>query len=603
VRIAGLVLLALSLPVAAGEIPEPGREIYQAHCEVCHRQGGEQRAPLKSTLALYSREAILAALESGSMKQHGAALSGAQRRAVAGYLGSQRTGVAGDYVENWCGQGVPPIDFSLPSMARGWGFDHRNTRFLPAGQARLAKADIPALTIKWVRAFPGATRVRVQPVFAGGAMFIGSQPGTIYALDPKTGCAHWTFQAATEVRGAIQIAEAGGRHLAWFLDYFTNLYALDAATGELVWKTVAATHPFSHSTGTPALYQGRLYVPISGHEAHNSVLADYPCCSNRGAVIAVDAATGRKIWETETIAEPARVQRITGAGTRLTGPSGAMIWSTPTIDIKRNRLYVGTGPNHSSPATDTSDAIIAMDLDSGEILWVRQTWIGDAWNPACWSGPFENCPLENGPDVDFGAPPILAQLDEDREVILAGQKTGAVFALDPDNDGRILWQTGVGRGGAAGGVLWGMAWAQGRLLVPISDREHPIPYGPGRPGLYALDPATGEYLWKMPAKNTCDGKPGCDPGLSAPVTAMPGVVIAGALDGYLRAHDLHDGSVFWEFDTAREFETINGITGRGGAINSTGPVIVDGMLYAGSGYGMFNLMPGNVFLAFSVEGK
>lgn len=602
--IVGIALVSAGIvpAVVAQQSADEGERIYKTQCAVCHQEEGEQRAPLESTLNLYPPELIISSLESGVMKVQGSVLSPEQRHAVARYLSHQTGGVAGAD-ETWCTAEVKAIDFSIPPTAGGWGFDHRNSRSLPAGQAQLKMEDVPRLKLKWARSFPGATRVRVQPVFAGGAMYIGSQMGTVYALDPQTGCTHWKYQAAAEVRGAINISEEDGRHMAYFLDYFTNVYAVDAATGELIWKTLASTHPYAHSTGTPALYDGRLYVPISGHEALSAPQVDFPCCSGRGSVIAYDAATGTKLWETATIQEEAKVQRITSAGTRLQGPSGAMIWSTPTIDPQRNRLYVGTGPNHSSPATATSNAIIAMDLDTGHIAWVQQTWKGDAWNPACWTGTFENCPLEDGPDVDFGAPPILAQLKDGREIILAGQKTGDVFAMDPDNGGEILWQTGVGRGGASGGIRWGMALAGDRLLVPNSDREHPIVYGPGRPGLYALDIHTGDYIWRMPAEDVCQGRQGCDPGLSAPPTVIPGVVMAGALDGHIRAYAIEDGRILWDFDTAREFETINGGRGQGGTIDSAGPVIAGGMLYLGSGYGMFQQMPGNVFLAFSVDGK
>ncbi|TAK51207.1 MAG: hypothetical protein EPO25_17115 [Gammaproteobacteria bacterium] len=597
-----------TLANAGSKAGSEGARVYEQHCAGCHGADGQSKfAPLREALGFYEPAAIQRSLESGTMAVFGAALSATEKAAVAAFLGSQEPGAGRQAgVEPKCRGEEMRFDFDHSIQAGGWGFDTGNTRFLPAGQARLANDEIPRLQLAWSRVFPGSINMRSQPAIAGGALFIGSQPGTVYALDARTGCVRWTFQADAEVRSSINIgritpANGKERLAAFFVDVQLNVYALDAASGELIWRETAAPDPFAHSTGSPVLSRGRLYVPISGHEVVAKPRGDMSCCTTRGAVAAYDAASGKLLWRTSTIAAEARVQRRTKAGEELWGPSGAMVWSPPTIDHRRNLLYVGTGTNHSSPATDTSDAIIAMDLDSGAIRWVRQVLRGDAWNAACWLGPAENCPLENGPDLDFGAPPILAQLQDGRDIIIAGQKSGNVYALDPDEDGRILWQAGVGRGGAAGGIHWGMAVdaTRERVYVAISDRDHPVRYGPGRPGLYALELRTGESVWRAPAQDVCDGRPGCDPGFSAPVTALSGAVFAGSLDGHLRAYAADNGAVVWDFDTAREFSGLNGASGRGGSIDAVGPVVAAGMVYVNSGYALFRQMPGNVLLAFS----
>ncbi len=585
-----------------------GARVYEQNCAVCHGANGQSKfAPLREALEFYEPGAILRSLESGTMAVPGAALSAAEKAAVASFLGGKELGDShGAGAELRCRGEEMRFDFDHSIQAGGWGFDAENTRFLTSGQARLTEDEIPRLKLAWSRTFPGSVNMRSQPTIAGGALFIGSQPGTVYALDARTGCVRWTFQASAEVRSSINIgritpADGIERFAALFVDVLLNVYAVDATSGELIWRETGAPDQFAHSTGSPVLSRGRLYVPISGHEVVVKSRGDMSCCTTRGAVAAYDASSGKRLWRTSTIASEARVQRRTKAGEELWGPSGAMVWSPPTIDHSRNRLYVGTGTNHSSPATDTSDAIIAMDLDTGEIIWVRQTLRGDAWNAACWLGPAENCPLENGPDLDFGAPPILAKLQDGKDIIIAGQKSGNVYALDPDDDGKILWQAGVGRGGAAGGIHWGMAVdaAKERVYVAISDRDHPVPYGPGRPGLYALDLRTGEYIWRAPAQDVCNGRPGCYPGLSAPVTALSGVVLAGSLDGHLRAYAADSGSVVWDYDTAREFTGLTGASGRGGSIDAVGPVAAAGMVYVNSGYALFRQMPGNVLLAFS----
>lgn len=602
-------LCAGAAPADAGfKDGSEGARVYQQHCAGCHGADGRSKfAPLREALGFYEPGAILRSLESGTMAVPGAALSATEKAAVAAFLGSQEPGTGQQAgAEPRCRGEAMRFDFDHSIQASGWGFDTGNTRFLTAGQAQLGDDEVPRLQLAWSRVFPGSINMRSQPTIAGGALFIGSQPGVVQALDARTGCVRWTFQADAEVRSSINIGRitpANGieRFAAFFVDVQINVYAVDATSGELIWRETGAPDQFAHSTGSPVLSQGRLYVPISGHEVVVKSRGDMSCCTTRGAVAAYDAASGRLLWRTSTIAAEARVQRCTKAGEELWGPSGAMIWSPPTIDHRRNLLYVGTGTNHSSPATDTSDAIIAMDLDSGAIRWIRQTLRGDAWNAACWLGPAENCPLENGPDLDFGAPPILAELQDGRDIIIAGQKSGYVYALDPDDDGKILWQAGVGRGGAAGGIHWGMAVdaTKERVYVAISDRDHPVRYGPGRPGLYALELRTGETIWRAPAQDVCDGRPGCDPGLSAPVTALSGVVFAGALDGHLRAYAADSGAVVWDYDTAREFSGLTGASGRGGSIDAVGPVVAAGMVYVNSGYALFRQMPGNVLLAFS----
>src|SRR5262249_28458799 len=156
---------------------------------------------------------------------------------------------------------------------------------------------------------------------------------------------------------------------AYFGDQAANMYAVDAANGKVIWKVKVDDHPQAAITAASALYQGRLYVPVSSREEAKVADPKYPCCIFHGSVLALDAATGKRIWKTFTIDEKPVAGKKNSVGTLIMGPSGAPVWNTPTIDTKRNVLYVGTGNNYSPPATKFSDSILALDLGTGRIKW------------------------------------------------------------------------------------------------------------------------------------------------------------------------------------------------------------------------------------------
>ena len=485
-----------------------------------------------------------------------------------------------------------------------------NTRFVPAGVAGLKAADLPRLELKWAFAFPGALRARSQPSVAYGAVYVGSQDGTVYALDLASGCVRWTFRARAEVRTAIvheppSAARArNGTPRVFFGDLIAWVYAVDAYTGELVWQHKADDHPNATVTAAPAWHDGVLYVAASSLEVTSAVDTAYECCTFRGSVQALDAATGTPRWKTHTIPGQPRETGRTSAGTRVLGPSGAPVWNTPTVDATRGVLYVGTGENYSSPADGNSDAVHAFRLTDGARVWQAQKTTGDAWNAACMFPNNPNCPKESGPDVDFAAATILL-VQPGGDVLLAGQKSGHVYALDPAHAGRELWSVSVGRGGIQGGVHFGMATDGARLYVPIADmldgHDGKTHDRPSMAGLHAVDVATGRIAWSALADNVCSKREFCEPGVSQAITAMPGAVIAGHMDGRLRAYDAGTGRPLWQVDTAREWSTVSGETAHGGSFGGgAGPVIADGRLIAVSGYGIYFHMPGNVMLVFGL---
>ena len=491
----------------------------------------------------------------------------------------------------------------------GWGADLNNSRFQPAEAARLSPDQVPKLQLKWAFGFPSVPSAYAQPTVVGGVLFVGGGAYKVHALDAMSGCTIWTYATEAPVRTAISFGPLSGTdHFGVFFgDVRANAYAVDAATGSLVWKTKVEDHPAARVTGAPTLFSGVLYVPVSSIEEATGSRPSYECCTFRGSVVALDAATGRQIWKAYTIPEAPHPTSKNAIGTQLQGPSGASVWSSPTIDVQRQALYVATGNSYSNPPSDTSDAILAFDLKTGRMLWHRQATPKDSYVTACYGFDKTNCPEDHGPDHDFGQSPILVTLRDGHRALVIGQKSGVVHAFDPDQQGKVLWETRVGKGGPLGGSEWGSAADQDRIYVANSDvrflrdgtrRLDPVAGG----GLFGLNLSDGNVTMQV-SPVPCGDRDQCSPALSAAVTAIPGVVFSGGVSGFLRAYATDSGRLLWEFDTARDYATVNGVSGHGGALDGPGPVVVDGMLYLNSGYAQWSGIPGNVLLAFGVSDR
>ena len=489
------------------------------------------------------------------------------------------------------------------SSYNGWGANPENWRF--QHEPGITAKNLNTLEVAWTFGFPGAVAVFGQPTVVGGRVFVGSQNGHVYAINAATGCYYWDYTATTGVRAAITIARVGNSDVALFGDRRGNVYSVDAMTGQLVWRVTPDNGPRTGITGAPALFEGRLYVPISGGDDSSATDPKFECCKGRGAVVALDAATGKTLWVTYTIAD-ARPLAKNAVGTQLWGPSGVSIWSTPTIDRQQRRLYVGTGDNHSAPATDTSDAVLALSLDSGKILWSRQLLKGDMGNAACLSIDKTNCPEPHGPDYDIGTSANLITLPSGKRLLTVGQKSGIVWALDPDDHGRIVWSTQVGAGGPLGGVQWGTATNGKVVYAAVSDLTfvslilgQPLVPDPDRGGgLHALNAETGAILWSAPPPKACANRKSCSPAQSGAVTATADFVLSGAVDGHLRAYAVDNGAVIWDYDTVKAFTTHNGVAANGGALDAGGPTVAGGMIFVNSGYGLYGGQAGNVLIAF-----
>jgi polyvinyl alcohol dehydrogenase (cytochrome) len=593
-----------------------GATLYKEICASCH-DGGADRAPNRETLRGMTADRVLDALESGAMISMASRRTAQERRAIAEYVTGKTLGANLETTPPaaaMCPADTAPFTSQGP-LWNGWGVTLSNTRFQQTPAAGFTAAQVPRLKLKWAFGFPGDLSANAQPVIAGGRVFVGSDGGVIYSLSASTGCIHWYFRAANAVRAAIAIAQIetdSGPHVAAFAgDRAGNVYALDAATGKLLWKTKADSFPLARVTGSPQFSNGRLYVPVASGEEGAGAAVDYECCKFRGSLVALDAATGKQIWKTYTIAEEPRPTKKNKAGTQLFGPSGAPIWSAPTIDTKRNAIYVTTGDNYSDPPTRTSDAFLALDLATGKLLWSRQMTPNDAYVVACRMPDKTNCPDANGPDVDFSSSPILVNLANGKRALIAGQKSGVVHAIDPDQQGEVLWQTRVGEGGSLGGVQWGSAVDASNVYVALADvgrvklwYSQNTDVDPKRGGgMFALRLDDGKRVWYTPPPGCSPTRARCSPAQSAAVSAIAGVAFSGSVDGHLRAYSTSDGSILWDFDTVGPQTTVNGVVARGGSLDGPGPAIGAGLLLVESGYATNGGMPGNVLLAFSVDGN
>ena len=584
----------------------PGNSLYQENCAGCHN-GTVEKAPATNWLEALIPQALFRTMNQGIMMEQSSHLTEEEKILIVEFLMKQnRSDFPKEAELNYCSADKVTFDLREAPEPYGWGYN--TSRFIPKKSGGLDSSNITKLKLKWAFGFPYSQRARSQPLFALGSIFVGSQSGDVYALDLDTGCIKWNFTASAEVRTAIIMDEwkngtiPSQRPYLYFGDIIGNAYAIDAQSGELIWKIKANNHPNSTITAAPAIFEDKLFIPISGLEVVAAFDDQYECCTFRGGILVVESRSGKQIWKQYSIPVPAKYHGKTSVGTKMYGPSGAPIWTSPNIDKKRRYVYIGTGENYSSPADDSSDAIIAYNIDTGEEVWRRQTLSGDAWNLACMAKDNPNCPEENGPDLDYSASSISIDLGF-RDILVAGQKSGVVYGLDPDN-GEILWSNALSGGGTQGGVHFGMASEGKTVYVPLHDMEQTNDgkiYEDLKPGVHSVDAKTGELLWSKINPNNCGDIKFCDPGVSAALTAIPGAVIAGHQDGKIRIYDKEDGEILWSFDALREFESVSGVPASGGGFSGPGSAVRNGYMAMNSGYGIYYHMPGNALLLFTVD--
>jgi polyvinyl alcohol dehydrogenase (cytochrome) len=491
------------------------------------------------------------------------------------------------------GQCNDGVDVRAPLIVNGFGFNHANTRNQPS---LVDSGNVDQLTVNFLHTEAGVREKRGAPAVTAQTIFMTSGR-QLLAINRQSGCQYWAFTTGQEggnFRSASILFVPAGKSvpaMVYAADFNGYVYAVNAQTGEVVWQKFVGTIPFLHFvTGGMQHHEGKLFVPVSSKEVLATVIIPGPCCRSHGMLVALDAATGEVLWNYHTTGEALETVL---PGERI-GPNGATVWATPTVDSKRNAIYIGTGQNYTEPATNTSDAIISLDMDTGAVNWVFQARQADTWNGHCGNTESLRCPRPAGHDFDFGAAPILL---DDGNTLIAGDKGGVVYSIQAES-GALNWSNKVSLGSTLGGIHWGMAVDRRRVYVAATDFSIDKASGgvaeliPGaKPGIYALDLKTGALDWEIHPVHTFNGV--TTPSLySASLSVSNDLLFAGSLDGVVRAFDTDDGSERWSLDTAVEFTDINGVPGNGGTIDSVGVVVAGDGLLINSGYATFQGVDG-----------
>jgi polyvinyl alcohol dehydrogenase (cytochrome) len=594
----------------------PGKAIYDHACAMCHANPAGTRAATFSQITGTSAADLRTILTQGAMKPMAAGLSPDEITILIGYLTSGQEKVSANWAEqSMCAADDRQVDTTKPISFGGFGVDSHSTRSLTAAQSGLTKAGLAKLEVAWAIGFPRTQNMGTGVTVMGDTGFVAAG-GKLMALDTARGCARWVKSIAS--RSTPQIAALDGRKVLLLASGRDTVVMIDAKTGDTVWS-VDAKPTGDQGIGIRAgviVYKDKVIVPYSASGVGTAQNAKFECCEGHGAVVALSLRDGKKLWEYHTMKTAEYNGQVSTTGVKQRGPSGAPIWALPTIDEKRNRVIVATGENTSFPGTNTSDAIIAIDLDTGKSAWVFQAIKADIWNMACndldmkKSGP--NCArlfgsgqdANQGRDFDFGATPILVRGVNGRDIVVDGQKSGHVWAVDAAT-GKLLWSQRIGFGSALGGVHWGVASDGKQVFAAVAD-SMPSVDAPkvSKPGVYAFRLSDGKPMWSHAAESDCAGERGkavvsCESkyGFSAAPLVVDGQVIAGRLDGKLVVLDGRTGAVVQTVDTLGPIQTVNGVAGKGGSIDSHALSAGNGMVFVTSGYGSFGQTPGNVLIA------
>jgi polyvinyl alcohol dehydrogenase (cytochrome) len=593
-------IVSLSGAARAQSAPDPAaKALFMERCSGCHDQAGS-RAPATAYLATRLPTEIVYTLTRGEMRQQAAGLTDAQIKSLAMFLTGRPMDVEPNPEANMC-----PAPGKIAADQRewpSWGHDVHNTRFQT--DPGFTVADLPRLKVKWVFALPGLTG---SPVAAGGRLFVSSRMGQVVSLDAMTGCTRWAYDAGGPVRNAIAVgAVSGGKFGAFFGDQNAIVHALDAETGKELWQKRVDDYPGARIVGSVTYYDGRVYVPVTSGDEVDADDPSYECCKFRGSVVALDAATGEQVWKAYTIQEAPKPTRVSSAGTQMYGPSGAGVWSAPTVDAKRGIVFAGTGDSYTADPNDASDAVIAFDLKTGKRIWVSQVRKNDAWIYQCpdqpGAKPPNNCPAPKGPDYDFSSPPLLQTMANGKEILVDGAKSATVYGFDPDAQGKVLWSASVGKGDS-GIQIWGSAADRDRVYV-ATPGAGPKPNTAG--GLSGIALKDGKITWRTesPTPVCAWGSAGCFHAQPGAVTLIPGAVFAGSLDGHLRAYDVKTGAIIWDMDTAKTYDAVNGVQAFGGNLDGSPQTVADGTLFVNSGNAtLASPRHGDAVLAITVDGK
>ena len=614
---AALAIAALATPVLApaaiGQVSadHPGAGVYQKACAACHDNPGTTRAATLASMRTLAPARLREVMGPGGiMAPMAAALNDREKTDLVTWLTAGQAAASATWSDALlCAPEKRAVSPAASVVNAGFGIDSDQTRSLSASEAGLSKAQLSNLEVAWAIAFPGQGSATGASVLSDGTVYAtGGQK--LLAIDAASGCVKWSYSASS--RNTPAIGDIAGRRVV-AISVGRDIHVVDAASGALVWK--ASGQPVDGSGGQirggVIFAKDKLIVPLSASGVASGMNPRAECCSGHGSVVALNAADGSHAWEYHTMPEPTYNGQVNALGVKKKGPSGAPIWSVPVYDAKRNHIIVTTGENTSHPATDTSDAIIALNADTGKVSWQFQAMAADVWNMSCdvatgQNGP--NCPVlfgGDGRDYDFGAGAIVTTAGG-KDIVLAGQKSGHAWALDAIT-GKVLWSHRIGEGTALGGVHWGITADAGKVYIPINDPIiSPDPKFVSKAGVYAFDIATGRPAWSYAAQPNCAGSratdvAGCTTkyGFSAAPLVIDGALVGATLGGEVIILDGANGREINRIDTIGARTTLNSsIAGKGGSIDAHGLSAGAGMLFVNSGYGSFGQTPGNVLIAY-----
>ena len=572
-----------------------GKALFAERCSPCHDAPGS-RAPATAYLSTRLPSEIIYTLLHGEMQTQAAGLSPDDVTSLARFLTGREVIPDAPMDANMCKS--PGKIVSDPKQWASWGHDIHNTRFQT--EPGLTAADLPRLKVKWAFALPGLTG---SPTVAGDYLFVTSRMGKVFALDAKTGCTYWSYQADGPIRNGVAVGTLkDGKFGAYFGDQHAVVHAFDAATGKVLWETKTDDYPNARVVGSVTFNKGVIYAPTTSADEVDANDPSYECCKFRGSVTAIDAATGKIIWKGYTIAEEPHPTRKNDAGTQMFGPSGGGVWSAPTVDEKRGLVYAATGDSYTIEPTDATDAVVAFDIKTGKRMWASQVLAGDAWLYKCDGKPVGNCPSPQGPDHDFSSPPLMQTMADGKDILVSGSKSGMVWAFDPSAKGKILWSTTVGKGSSSD-PIWGSAADRDKVYVGTPSAA----LTEGKEGGFSgIDLKTGKIVWhtESPAQPCGWGPGGCRHTQQAAVTLIPGVAFSGSIDGHLRAYDTTTGKILWDFDDVQSWDAVNGVKAFGGNLDGSPQIVAGGTLFLNAGNSALSSpRHGDAVLAITVDGK
>ncbi len=384
--------------------------------------------------------------------------------------------------------------------------------------------NVAGLKMAW-KFEPGA-EVSSTPLTDGNSVFVSDWDGNAYALDAKTGQPLWKTKLETPVKMWPWHGFAGTGALSDNAYIVASVegyaFALDKTSGKVLWKTDFAPKDqyagsISHLLVNPA--DGLVYIGVSSvDEPVAGMMAKMGKAYNptsRGRVVALNTSTGHLAWE-KYLTDPDK--------------NGTSMWSSFALDAATDTLFFTTGNSYSGQPGDMEDAMVAASARTGQIKWVTQTFNTDLWLP--------NKPV--GPDYDFGAGPQLFEASVNgqmKQLVGGGSKSGIYWAFDRET-GAIVWKTVIGYGAKGGGIHAEAAvgpdalyvWSNNSYEYSLDPMKHPIT-------IKALDLATGTAKWTLP-----EAQPA---GTTTSGFLSNDVYLVGTLDGKIRAYRSSDGAKVW----------------------------------------------------------